>query len=432
MLTFSSPMMTTTHRKPKQTRTAHRSPAVNRREGKRAHLPTSARPRVHHESLDIDQLYLSEMARSSTLTAETEAELAARIMTAERGILSGIVKAPEGRAALARLRATLASGTLDVRNLLLNPDQADLDLDGVRTRVLASLDEAVTDEALLETLSQARLAPEVVADLVTAVKAATHTTDRAQALLITKAQRELERSKQRLVVANLRLVVLFARKFKHRGVALLDLVQEGNLGLMRAAEKFDHRRGFRFSTYAAWWIKQALQRSLLDRSMRLPVHVADDRRRIGRVRAVFMTQQEREPTSEELAKLTGLGQERVETILNLPMQPSSLDQPMGDDGEASLGDFVAGDLPGPDDTVAQHALGGQLTELISTLNPREQEVLRLRFGVGEGDSYKEHTLEEVGRVLSLTRERIRQIERAALDKLRQKSERADLASYLHR
>lgn len=424
-------MMTdTTHRKQKQSRTAHRSPTVNRREGKRAHLPTTTRARHHHDSLDIDQLYLSEMARSSTLTAESEAELARRIMTAERGVLTALVHAPAGRAALDRLRVSLETGVVETRDLLLNPDQAGLDLDDVRARVVAALTES--DDVVIETLGQARLAPNVIASIVCAVQAATSAADREQAARIAKSQRELERHKHSLVVANLRLVVLFARKFKHRGIPLLDLVQEGNLGLMRAAEKFDHRRGFRFSTYAAWWIKQALQRSLLDRSLRLPVHVADDRRRIGRIRSVFMTQQEREPTTEELAKLSGLGKERVETILSLPLQPSSLDQPMGEEGDATLGDFVATETAGPDEAAALHALEVQLTDLMSSLNPREQQVLRLRFGLGEGDRQREHTLEEVGRLMSLTRERIRQIERAALDKLRQKSERADLASYLRR
>lgn len=434
MLTFFHPMMTdTTHRKQKQVaRTAHRSTAVNRRDGKRAHI-TTTRPRVHHHAaeLDIDQLYLSEMARSNTLTAEAEAELAGRIFEAERSLLAAIVRAPSGRVAIAKMRTQIEDGSLDIRDALLNPDQAGLNLEEVKTRILEAL-ESADDDGVVSALNESRLAPETVDQLICAVKVATSAADREQATRIVKAGRDLERYKQRLVVANLRLVVLFARKFRHRGVALLDLVQEGNLGLMRAAEKFDHRRGFRFSTYAAWWIKQALQRSLLDRPVRLPVHVADDRRRISRVRSVFMTQQEREPTAEELSKLTGLGEERIETILALPPQPSSLDQPMGEEGDTTLGDFVSSDSAGPDETVARHALGGQLTELIHTLNPREQEVLRLRFGVGEGDKHREHTLEEVGRVLQLTRERIRQIERAALDKLRAKSERADLASYLSR
>ena len=244
---------------------------------------------------------------------------------------------------------------------------------------------------------------------------------------IDRAREELKRTKERLVVGNLRLVVLFARKYLGRGVALLDLVQEGNLGLMRAADKFDHQRGFRFSTYASWWIKQALQRALLDRTLRFPVHVADDRRRVGRVRGAFLTQHRREPNGGEIAAISGLARERVENILTLPTQPLSLDSPVGEDGDATLGDLVPGTAELPDAAVALRALGRHLETLMTDLSPREQEVLRMRFGIGDA---REHTLEEVGRALSLTRERIRQIERAALDKLRAREARVELRSYL--
>jgi len=274
-----------------------------------------------------------------------------------------------------------------------------------------------------------RLDGSLIEGIVSTIRANADTNagDALAAHAIDHAKRALKRGKERLVVGNLRLVVLFARKYLGRGVPLLDLVQEGNLGLMRAADKFDHRRGFRFSTYASWWIKQALQRALLDRTLRLPVHVADDRRRIGKVRGAFLTQHRREPTAEEIAALSGLGRDRVENILTLPTQPASLDTPMGEDGDATLADLVPGDSEAPDAAVALRALGSHLGTLMEALSSREQQVLHMRFGLGGA---REHTLEEVGRELTLTRERIRQIERAALDKLRARESRVELRSYL--
>lgn len=392
------------------------------------------------EALDLDGLYLTEMASSTVLTAEQEVELARNIAAQKRAVLEAIVQSPAGAAGLVRLGRDLAEGAVDVRDALLNPDQEGLDLVAVRSKLEASLATATSqdDEArrtLVDTLDDVRLDDAFVQSIVGAVRSAAEAAETAKderdvraAEAIARAERALKRNKERFVVGNLRLVVLFARKYLNRGVPLLDLVQEGNLGLMRAADKFDHRRGFRFSTYAAWWIKQALQRALLDRTLRLPVHVADDRRRLGKIRAAFQAQHRREATADELVNLSGLARERIENILSLPAQPASLDVPLGEEGDASLGDRVASSVALPDQEVALRSLRTQIADMLDALTPREQQVLRMRFGIGA--DAREHTLEEVGRALALTRERIRQIERGALEKLRARSERVQLHSYL--
>lgn len=424
------------------TTSASPRPRKTRTRGRAERAGHEVRPRARRTSherngnVDVDSMYLAEMASSNVLTAEQEVQLAERIIAAERSLIEALVRAPSGSRKLCELEHQLASGQLDIRTVLLNPDQAGLDLERTAEVVRGALAGSCSGDedlraAVVDTLAGVRLDGEVIESVVNAIRegAATSIEDAEAAMAIEAARRELKKGKERLVVGNLRLVVLFARKYLGRGVPLLDLVQEGNLGLMRAADKFDHKRGFRFSTYAAWWIKQALQRALLDRTLRLPVHVADDRRRIGKMRATFVTQNRREPSAEEISKISGLAIERVNNILTLPAQPASLDTPMGEDGDATLGDLVASNVEAPDAAVSHHALGGHIETLMGALTPREQQVLRMRFGMGGA---REHTLEEVGRALSLTRERIRQIERAALDKLRARESRVELRSYLER
>lgn len=412
----------------------------------RAELPTrgSARARVEREPkdpIDIDARYLHEMGASAVLTPAEELSIAQSIADAEREALRALVGAPSSARELAAIGKAIEAGDLDPRDVLLNPDEQGLDVGATLGRVTACLaslppTSADAENATVATLSDARLSHELVdrahgalRDVLSRVEhgGEADPRDLAGARAFASARRAGKVAVDKLVVGNLRLVLLFARKYVGRGVPLLDLVQEGNLGLMRAAEKFDVKRGFRFSTYAAWWIKQALQRALLDRTLRIPVHVADDRRRIGKMRAAFLAQHDREPNASELSQISGLAIERIENILSLPQQPASLDAPIGDEGEARFGDLVPGNEPLPDEDVARRALGDELENLLVALTPREQQILRMRFGVGGN---REHTLEEVGRALSLTRERVRQIERAALDKLKARSERVDLASYL--
>jgi RNA polymerase primary sigma factor len=234
--------------------------------------------------------------------------------------------------------------------------------------------------------------------------------------LIEEHDRVVRQAKKELMEANLRLVVSVAKRYLGSELSLLDLVQEGNIGLMKAVDRFQYRRGFKFSTYATWWIRQAITRAIADhsRTIRIPVHMVETLNRISRVNRSLVNEIGREPTPEELAKRTGVPARKVRLILESSRKPLSLETPIGDDSE--LGDFLEDKAAeSPNDNLITQDLTTQVERALSTLSPKEKEILRLRFGIGESG---EHTLEEVGRRFSVTRERIRQIETKALRKLR--------------
>ncbi|HLT37741.1 MAG TPA: sigma-70 family RNA polymerase sigma factor [Enhygromyxa sp.] len=401
--------------------------------------------REHDERSGGDpiQAYLRQVGRVALLTREGELELARRRDRGEavaRGLaLTGLAAAESLRAAIDQLqgqredrrrsehglrelserldahlryRAGFACNDLEssaaaLRQLCFRVEA--LPLGGQAwVRPLAELDAALA-------LDVGQLAPAELAELEHRV-GHRHETWPALRRAIEQGRREATRARSDLVVANLRLVVAVARKYAHHGLPLLDLVQEGNLGLMRAAEKFDPSRGFRFSTYAIWWIRQAVTRSLADhgRTIRLPVHVVETLHKLARIRRDHVAGQGREPTPEELAERLGIPATRVRFLLTLGVEPTSLDAPIGEDGE--LGDLIEDrDASDPIACIHELELTGKLERALASLTSREQRVLRLRFGI-DGDD--EQTLEVVGREFALTRERVRQIEAKALQKLR--------------
>ena len=369
-------------------------------EAERSEEPTveeegPARAQVSKKPGELEWMYFQSFGKQALLTREGEVALGKRIERGDRLVRRA------SRQALAVLRGVRLSETMKACQADL---KAVLAVSGLSATDLEKGRRAVKD--LIKELSSAgkRMAPKV----------------RALNTLVEEFRRgwaELEKAKTEMVLSNLRLVVDLAKHYNGRGLSLLDLVQEGNIGLMKAAERFDYRRGFKFSTYATWWIRQGITRALADqsRTIRIPVHMTENYQRVHKATRQLAQRLGRSPSFEEVASVVKSTSERVGQTVQAFQEVVSLEYPVGD-GEALLGDFIPDrESPTADSQVDRGEITQQVAQALGSLSPREEAVVRLRFGIGQGESM---TLEEVGRTLGVTRERIRQIEAKALMKLR--------------
>jgi RNA polymerase primary sigma factor len=413
--------------------------------------------------------YLKDIGRVSLLTGEEEYDIAKRIEIGENKIRTLLFELPQAIAELQELSTQLKKSAVNIIDVLKNIDEMNYtkkDEEQYKKKtitLIASLrnqfekrleirkqmrktdpftkkqlekKRKVLEAKAEETLTNLNLHKKVLEEITRRIVKRLKFMDDAEAkavkaslLEMDRIERDLKVVKNRLIKANLRLVINIAKKYLNRGLSFLDLIQEGNMGLMKAAEKYDYQKGYKFSTYSTWWIRQAITRAIADyaRTIRVPVHVLETMNKITKVTISLYQELGREPTLEEISHKAGLPLEKVRKIMKVSNEPVSIETPIGDD-DSKLGDFIADPKsPSPFEELVGISCKEEIDKVLATLTPREEKVIRMRLGIGEKTDY---TLEEVGDVFGLTRERIRQIEAKALRKLKHPSRRKRLESFL--